>query len=175
MTTLEQQHDEVDPLDVEIEFAPGWTPEPGDKVRGGLVHRDERDAGYGPNPIYTLEVESGYTARTKDGEVGPGELVAVHANRDVLRRKLTNARLEPDDEVGIKYQGPPEGTARSYRYRVIRFNADGSHVEVGYDDLGGEDGGPTDADAATQQALETERDKRDAALSLLSENEGRTA
>jgi hypothetical protein len=76
---------DVDPLD--REFAPGWAPEAGDKIRGKLIQRDERDGGFGAYPIYTLALADGYEARIGGGLDALDE-VAVHASRDVLRRKL---------------------------------------------------------------------------------------
>ena len=117
MDTLQETHDEIDPLD--RTFAPGWASEPGDKVRGTLVSVDKRTSEFGTYPIYTLQITDGYSARSKSGELVTGE-IAVHANRDVLRRKLANADIAIGDEIGAKYQGPPLGTARSHRYRVIK-------------------------------------------------------
>ncbi len=162
METIEQRHDDVDPLD--REWAPGWAPEAGDKIRGGFVAGPSwRKTKFGGYPVYTLELCDGYEARTKDGTLVTGE-VAVHASRGVLERKLENAELTFGDEVGIKYQGPPRGTARSHRYRVVKYLPDGGFVEVSYDPDDELDASDEDQ-AATAAALESERDERDAQAS----------
>jgi hypothetical protein len=150
-----------DPLDQEDSFAPGWTEEPGDKLRGSLIGVGSRDAGFGPYPIYTAVISDGYEARTKEGFVT--DEVAIHASRNVLRRKLENAKLSLGDEFGVKYVGPPEGSAKAHRYTVVRYQDDGRTVAVSYDEP--VDSPPADQDAETQAALEAERDQRDAALS----------
>ena len=121
---------QVDPLD--REYAAGWAEEADDKIRGTLISRDARTGDFGTYPIYTVALTDGYAARVKSGELVTDE-IAVHAARDVLRRKLANAKLSIGDEVGVKYIGPPQGTARSHRYRVIRYLADGGYVEASYD------------------------------------------
>ena len=143
-------HTGSDPLD--REFAPGWIEQAGDKIRGQLRGIDTRDAGYGPYPIYTFEPADGYPARTRDGFVS--DAVAVHVTRDVLRRKLENAKLAIGDEVGIKYLGPPRSGAKSHRYRVIKWRPDGSWVESTYDD---EDGPDEDGHEEEKAVLATER------------------
>ena len=155
-----QDHND-DPLDQEDSFAPGWTEEPGDKVRGSLIGVGSRDAGFGPYPIYTIVISDEYEARTKDGFVD--DEVAIHASRNVLRRKLENAKLSLGDEFGVKYIGPPEGSAKAHRYTVVRYE-DGRASAVSYEEPV-ESRPPDDRDAETQAALEAERDKRDAALS----------
>lgn len=150
-----------DPLD--REYAPGWAPEPGDKVRGIFNALEERRGDFGRYPIYTLALTDGYSARIKTGELVTVE-VAIHAQRDVLQRKLANARLRIGEEVGVKYVGPPLGTARSHRYRVVKYLPDGGFVEAPYDPYDELDADPDDV-GATQQALEEERQDRDAALS----------
>ena len=152
----------TDPLD--REYAAGWAPDAGDKTRGEVVAVSKRDAGFGTYPIYTLAITDGYDARTKDGELVTDE-IAIHAQREVLRRKLANAQVGVGDEVGVKYQGPPKGTGRSHRYRVLKYLPDGGHVETCSDPDDELD--YDDDDAATAEALEAERDKIDAASSEL--------
>jgi hypothetical protein len=161
----------TDPLD--REFAAGWAPDAGDKTRGTVTAIDRRDAGFGQYSIYVLELTDGYTARTTDGEMVTDE-IAVHAQRDVLRRKLANANVAVGDEIGVKYQGPPQGTARSHRYRVLRYLSDGSYVEASYDDELDKDEAQAELelDADTQAAFQHERDERDAAVSVHAPLEG---
>jgi hypothetical protein len=155
-----QDHND-DPLDQEDSFAPGWTEEPGDKLRGTLINIGTRDAGFGPYPIYTIAISDEYEARTREGFVA--DEVAIHASRNVLRRKLENAKLSLGDEFGVKYIGPPEGDARSHRYTVVRYE-DGRASAVSYEEPV-EDRPPDEGEAETQAALEAERATRDAALS----------
>jgi hypothetical protein len=155
VSNANHSHPADDPLDQE--FAPGWTEQPGDKVKGVIVEISSRDAGFGPYPIYTLELLDGYLARTKDGFTETA--VAVHASRDVLRRKLSTAGI--GDKIGIKYLGPPNDGARSHRYRVLKFAGDGSHVELSYDDVDNREV-PVVGDERTELALAVERDEKEA-------------
>ncbi len=162
MDTLHATQDHSDdPLDQEDSFAPGWTEEPGDKVLGSLIGVGSRDGGFGPYPIYTIVISDEYEARTKEGFVT--DEVAIHASRNVLRRKLENAKLELGDEFGVKYVGPPEGSAKAHRYTVVRYEDDGRAVAIPYDEP--VEPLPADEDAETQVAIEVERDERDAAIS----------
>ena len=130
--------------DLDKEFAPAWKPDPGDKIAGIVTDLSEREGAFGRYPIVTL--------RTEDGEF------AVHAFHEVLTNELARLAPKQGDVLGIKYVGKhPE---RGYHvYRVRRSGADAGVQWARYstqdDDL---------AEAATQTALEDERDGRDAEL-----------
>lgn len=149
MGTLPKTQDpaEIDPLD--REYAAGWRPQSGEKVRGKLVDLSsrERDEAFGGGryPILTLELAE--SARTKDGSVD--DFVAVHALHEVLERELARIRPKLGDELGVLYQGKhPE---RGYhRYRVHRYGNDGAGFDWGA--FGGEAGtAPDGADAAVAE------------------------
>lgn len=186
-TTL--QDAPVDPLSQpEPEYSPGWHEQQGDHLRGALIARDWRipdDADRERYRIYTLELAEGCRAKVKDGETA--ETVAVHATRTQLARKL--ALLDPPigAVLSICYSGPPEGTAKSHRYRVAvlrgdrwveartRFGSDGEPTDYLAELRNGQfvevepashvHAPPFEADARTQAALEAEREARDVAAS----------
>jgi len=128
-----------------------------------LVATDSRESEYGRYPIFTIELAAGTPARIKTGEFVE-DRVAIHAQRDVLRRKLASLCPELGDEIGILYQGGPRGTAKSHRYRVIKYLPGGGYVEGRYEDE--DEFSPDEADAATALALEAEQAERDALVSV---------
>jgi hypothetical protein len=169
---------EVDPLD--REFAPGWRPDEGDKVRGTVVGIDlaSRAAEYGGGeyPVVTIRLATGHSARTKDGLVT--DEVALHAIHSALAGKFAALAPKVGDEIGVKFVGEPLGSARSKRYRVDRTVDGGGEpsAEVDWADyrFPGEELPEhsrdlhrpleDDSDATTQAAIEAERDQRDGAV-----------
>ncbi len=160
-----------DPLD--RDYAPGWRPQPGEKVRGKLVDlaSRERDDAFGGGQYAILTIELDESARIKDGTVD--DFVAIHALHEVLERELARIRPKLGDELGILYQG--KHADRGYhKYRVHRYGDGGGGFDwTGFGDEKEvspheslEDRVPLeDADAAAQVSIEAERDERDAAAS----------
>ena len=86
--------------------APGWTPQPGDKVVGRVVAMDTRVGKYSKYPIVTMKRES-------------GEEVALHCFHFVLRRELAKFEPKVGDELGVLYEGPPIPPKTYHRYKVV--------------------------------------------------------
>lgn len=90
--------------------APGWRPNPGDKVAGtisGISHRTS-DYGQGDYPIITLRTAA-----------GP---VAIHCFHTVLKNEIAGVAPQLGDELAVKYEGlkqPKNGAGKGYEsYRV---------------------------------------------------------
>lgn len=171
----------VDPLD--REYAPGWRPAEGEIVRGTVVGVDlgsrDHDYGGGRYPIVTLRLAPGFAATIKDGTTS--EEVALHAIHSQLAGKLAAIEPKIGDAIGVKYVGEPLGSARAKRYRVDRSTDGGGapSAEVAWAEFRFADADasprvtspnapltPSDRDeseAATEAALERERDELDAA------------
>src|SRR5690242_5658416 len=73
------------------DFTEAWPPEPGDKIAGTIVEINERDAGWDPYPVVTLQVEDNQ--------------VAIHAFHTVLQRELAKVRPEVGDAISVAYRG----------------------------------------------------------------------
>lgn len=86
-----------------------WKPEDEDTVLGTVLAIAERDGGYGPYPVVTLE--------TADGRE-----LEIHAFHRLLRDKLASIDVWPGDQLGIRYLGQKvtaDGSGRYFAYRVV--------------------------------------------------------
>lgn len=92
------------------EPAPGWRPEPGDKVIGTIVEISEAPGtDFGAYPLITIEQDDGTE-------------IAVHAFHSVLRNELESKQPSEGDRIGIRYAGKVAGKSggRDYEsYRVV--------------------------------------------------------
>lgn len=76
--------------------APGWQPEPGDRIVGEVVEMSERESDYGGSyEIVTIE--------TADGDE-----IAVHCFHTVLANEIRAKTPRVGDRIGIKYNGARE-------------------------------------------------------------------
>jgi hypothetical protein len=90
--------------------APGWKPEPGDRVLGLVVNIDERVSDYTGKPYPILTIEQ-----------GDGSEIAVHAFHTVLSNEISGKRIAVGDRVGVKYHGervPKSGVGSFHHYSV---------------------------------------------------------
>ena len=91
-------------------FPESWRPEPGDRLAGKVVEIDERDGGFGPYPVVTIETEDGTE-------------VTAHLFHTVARRELARQRPEVGDRIAIKYFGRRgDANYESYRVAVEKVN-----------------------------------------------------
>lgn len=98
------------------DYAAGWRPNPGERIKGNIVDIATGDGGYGPYPIVTLD--------TDDGEK------AVHAFHQVLRTELARRRPKIGDEIEVTYLGKRENQSGNGSYHAYRVT--GGQVQ-GYD------------------------------------------
>lgn len=144
MNTLEQRLDS---------YAEAWRPEPGDKLVGTVVELGQRQSEFDkdPYPIITVETEE-------------GEQFAFHGFHTVARGELAKLRPRLGERIGIAYHGKHE--ERGYeRYRIIVEREHGDDPD--WDAIGVH----AEAEAATQAAVEAERDERDSAISAAEASE----
>jgi hypothetical protein len=112
--------DILDRLDKD--YAPGWKPEPGDKVAGVVVERSQRDGGFGMYPIITVRQDSGAE-------------IAIHASSTVIQNEVTAQDPQPGDQIGVLYQGEKtakdgRSTYHAYRVIVVKAQENRPHVVV---------------------------------------------
>lgn len=95
---------------LDVEFAPAWRPDPGDKLSGEVVGIGERAGEYGSYPIVTL--------RRDDGEE-----LALHAFHSVLASELAALRPKLGDRLAVRYDGKKQtrtGTGSYHGYKVVK-------------------------------------------------------
>lgn len=89
--------------------APGWTPEPGDRIVGEVVEISERESDYGG--WYSI-----VTVETADGDE-----IAIHCFHTVLANEIRAKAPRVGDRIGVKYNGvrePKRGGAAFEHYAV---------------------------------------------------------
>lgn len=120
--------DNDDLLDrLDQDFAPGWIPQPGDKIAGRITDITHRDGGWGLYPIVELDLGAELQARTANGLAGPR--IAVHATHSVLKNELEQRRPAIGDRLAIKYlgkQGGKNGGAEYEAYKIAHEPANGA-------------------------------------------------
>ena len=93
----------IDALDAPS--AEAWIPEAkGDLIVGLIVSEGEWDAGYGPYPILTFEVEQA----TVDGKPVQAHTLAVHCLGTVLANKVKEKGLATGWRAAIRFEGEKE-------------------------------------------------------------------
>ena len=127
--------------------AEAWRPEPGDRLVGTVVDRDERTSQFDeePYPIVTVRVAEGST-EAGGATIEPGDERAFHGFRTVARREIERRNPRLGDYIGIAFDGRH---TRGYDRYVIR-------VERGADSPPGSvasesTGEPVAGDAAKSQ------------------------
>jgi hypothetical protein len=108
---------------LDSEFAPGWKPEPGDKIEGVITGLSEREGNFGTYPIVTIRQDN-------------GEEIAAHCYHAVLAAKFAELRVKVGERVALKYMGQvaKAGGGTYHSYRAVVDRPDGS-IEWGrYDD-----------------------------------------
>jgi hypothetical protein len=99
---------------LDAEFAPAWSPRPGEKIVGEVVALSQRTGPFGRYPIVTLRGPNG------------GER-AVHAFHTVLAEALAEAKPQIGERLGIKYVDRIESDSGGYhKYKVVD-RAGGGH------------------------------------------------
>lgn len=84
-----------------------WTPVKGDEIEGTILHigmggKPESKNGLGRYPMLDFAVSKG----TKNGvEYTPGTEVVVHAFHGLLASQLKDMRVQPGDDIRIRYDG----------------------------------------------------------------------
>jgi len=109
----------IDALDAPS--AEAWIPEAkGDLIVGLIVSEGEWDAGYGPYPILTFEVEQA----TVDGKAVQAHTLAVHCLGTVLSEKVGDKGLATGWRAAIRFEGERESkkidpkTKKPYTYKA---------------------------------------------------------
>ena len=78
----------ADPLRSQLALPTAWRPDPGDVLVGTVIELGERPSKYGGSyPTVSVATES-------------GEVVVVHAQRQVLREELEAAAPVPGERIG---------------------------------------------------------------------------
>jgi hypothetical protein len=146
--TLQQDTDRFEEsLEHTEEYAKAWLFEQdGPLIVGEVTGFGEFDAGWGPYAILTLCLANGSKR-------------SVHCQRQVLTDELAKARPRIGERVGIKWLGQPEGK-KYHRYVVRVDRPEGATCDWGRY----VEGADAESQAATQAALEAERDERDEAI-----------
>lgn len=108
------------------DFAPGWQPNPGDKICLTIEEISHRDGGWGLYPVISGTL-TGTQGRTRDGLIDGR--IAVHAVHGVLKGELEQRRPAIGDRIAIKYLGKQEGKkggADYEGYKVAHDPQDGA-------------------------------------------------
>jgi hypothetical protein len=109
---------------LDAEFAPGWKPEPGDKIEGVITGLSEREGNFGKYPIATIRQDN-------------GEEIAAHCYHAVLASKLAELRPRVGERVALKYLGQvaKTGGGSYHSYRAVVDRPRGTAIDWGqYDD-----------------------------------------
>lgn len=92
---------------LDTDFAPGWRPDPGDKLIGEVVSVTERTGDFGPYPVVTVRCDT-------------GDELALHAFHTVAAAKLAEQAPRAGERIGIKYKGKRDGRYHDYSVVVER-------------------------------------------------------